>query len=526
MAVAYAASWKMEFWTATISILTALVFLLLWLKILNLLFDYYRLCRSLSVIPSPITLPKRHWLLGHIPYIYKQDETLVRKLVEHVNGTAKALGGGGHLFKLWVGPVPIVVVAHPMELSELLKEPKARLMYKPLLPWLGEGLLIAKGNRWSRNRHLLTPAFHYEILKGYIPVYNSCLRVLLEKWMQYSLNGEAVSLFDSLSLLSLDVIMRCALSFRSNCQESDVQLPYVRACSELVRLCSNRGLNPVMLMDWIFWVTPQGRRTKELCELVHEYAEEIIAKRREVITRGTENENSNEEKTIEKKYMDFLDILLMARDEEGRGMSDLEIRNEVDTFMFEGHDTTTSGMSWTLYCLAQHPQHQDKIREEVRSVLKGREWLEYEDLKQLNYTSWCIKEAMRLYSPVFYFFRESTREIRIGSRLVPKGSTFLISPLLIHHNSLIWENPEKYDPLRFRPSGLVKRGPYDYIPFSAGSRNCIGQNFAMNEMKVVIATVVQRVSLAVDESHPVEMVPRVVLRSKNDIKLFVKSHDP
>ncbi len=277
-----------------------------------------------------------------------------------------------------------------------------------------------------------------------------------------------------------------------------------------------------MVADWIFYLTPQGRRSRELCDMVHKYAEEVIAKRRVAMETLGRDDSVKMNGVNWKKNLDFLDILLMARDEDGVGMNDLEIRNEVDTFMFEGHDTTTSGMSWTLYCLAQHPEHQEKIREEVRSVLKGREFLEYDDLKNLTYTTWCIKEAMRLYPPVFYFFRKATSNIEVGDHMIPEGTTILISPLVIHHNSTIWESPEEYKPQRFQPGNMNAHAPYDYIPFSAGSRNCIGQNFAMNEMRAVIGTIVNTFSLAVDGSHVVEMVPRVVLRTKNDIKLTIK----
>ena len=456
--------------------------LIFWWRLPNKLYSYYWLCKLLRLIPSPNTLPKEHWLLGHVPYLYKQDEAVVRKLFDYVNGTS--VNGGVRLFKLWLGPLPNIVVAHSEELSRLLKEPKSRLVYKSLLPWLGEGLLLTEGSKWFRNRHLLTPAFHYEILKCYVPVYNNCMSALLEKWMECSINKEPVVLFDSLSSMSLDVIMQCAFSFKCGCQRAKVQLPYVKACSELVHLCTDRGMNAFMLIDWIFWKTPQGKRTRELCDLVHEYAEEVIAKRRAAIKSEDKEGSQTFMKGIVKgrKYFDFLDILLMVRDEDGNEMSDLEIRNEVDTFMFEGHDTTTSAVSWTLYGLAQHPQHQDKIREEVRSILKGREWLEY-----------------------------------------PKDVIFLISPLMIHHNANIWCNPEEYDPLRFQPSNMQSHGAYDYIPFSAGSRNCIGQNFAMNEMKVVIGTIVNRLTLTVDTAHPVEMVTRVILRTKNDIKLMVEA---
>ena len=413
------------------------------------------------------------------------------------------------LSRVNVGLYDFVTVLNPRYLGDIFKAPKTKEVYTLLIPWLGE--------KWFRNRRLLTPAFHYEILKGYVPVYNSCLSILLYKWTAAMQRGEAVFLFDALSLMSLDIIMQSAFSFQSNCQQAKVQMPYVKACSELIYLCSDRIMNLLHMVDSIYWFTPQGRRTRQACNLVHEHAEKVISERRVSL----DHNNTSDEPETRHKYLDFLDNLLMERDEEGKGMTDLEIRNEVDRFMFEGHDSTTSAMSWTLYCLARHPQHQDKVREEVRNILKGREWLEYEDLKLLNYTMWCIKEAMRLYPPVVSFFRKSVEDIQVGEFTVPADTILRINLFLIHRNANVWENPNEYNPLRFLPSNMEKHGPYDYIPFSAGSRNCIGQNFAMNEMKVVVGTVVNRFKLKLDETHRVEMVPRVILRSKNDIKIHL-----
>ena len=187
--------------------------------------------------------------------------------------------------------------------------------------------------------------------------------------------------------------------------------------------------------------------------------------------------------------------------------------------LFAGHDTTTSGISWTLYCLAKYPEHQEKVREEVRNVLMGREWLEYDDLKDLKYTQWCIKEAMRLYPPVFQFYRTLLEDVELDGYLIPKGVQVNISPYLIHRNPDIWENPNEYDPLRFHPGNTEMRHPYAYIPFSAGYRNCIGQNFAMNEEKLVVASIVNCYALSLDEDHEAKLVMRIVLHAENDIKI-------
>ena len=263
------------------------------------------------------------------------------------------------------------------------------------------------------------------------------------------------------------------------------------------------------------------------CKTVHEFSECVISERKKALgikagLNAAEGEAILKGVATKRKYCDFLDILLTAVDGEGKGLADLEVRDEADTFMFEGHDTTTSGISWTLYCLAKHPEHQAKVREEVRSVLMGREWLEYEDLKDLQYTQWAIKEAMRLYPPVFLILREAGTDIVVNGVLIPQGVMFLIFLYALHRNPNVWENPEKYDPMRFHPSVADGRDPLAYIPFSAGSRNCIGQNFAMNEEKVAVATIVNKFELSLVENHTNELTPDVILRSKNDIKLKVK----
>ena len=152
--------------------------------------------------------------------------------------------------------------------------------------------------------------------------------------------------------------------------------------------------------------------------------------------------------------------------------------------MFEGHDTTTSGISWTLYCLAKYPEHQEKIREEVRSVLMGREWLEYSDLSDLKYTQWCIKEAMRLFPPVLELYRKLSIDIELDGVVVPRGTNVAVNMPALHRHPDIWESPDEYDPLRFHPSNADGRDPYAYLPFAAGHRNCIGQNFALNEERL------------------------------------------
>lgn len=408
-----------------------------------------------------------------------------------------------------------------------MKLPKEQSLYAYMLPWLGDGLLISEGSKWFRNRKLLTPAFHYEILKGYVPVVNGCLQVLQSKWTTAAKEGTSVCVFKDVSQLSLDIIMHCAFSSESNCQLSEDHA-YVNAVPELTVLISNRIHNLLHRSQFLYSLSAQGKKFRRLCQVAHDFTESVIRERKKALNISSDASLKEGSEDIlkragkQRKYLDFLDILLTAQDEDGRGLTDLEIRDEADTFMFEGHDTTTSGMSWTLYCLAKHPEHQDKIREEVRHVLMGREWLEYEDLKDLNYTTWCIKEAMRLYPPVFDIIRVTTEDMDISGYMIPKGMIVLLDILRLHRHPDHWENPEEYNPLRFHPTNAEGRHPYAYVPFSAGYRNCIGQNFALNEVKMVIASIISRFQVTLDESHQVEMMQRIILRAKNDIKIKLR----
>ena len=473
------------------------------------LWQFYRKCKALRPIPGWPT----HWFWGNLLQYDRTEATRI-KLTKFVQDNRLKI------FRVWFGPIfPIVCVCHSSSVQEVIKLPKDKYTYSYLRPWLGDGLLISEGKKWFRNRRLLTPAFHYEILKGYVPVVNTCLEVFLDKWTTAAKEDKGVFVFDDVSKLSLDILLRCSFSSETNCQLSD-EHPYVSAVPKLALFICERFHTLLHQNEFIYSLTAKGRAFKATCKIAHDYTEAVIRERKEVL-KAAQAKGSGDA-SQQTKYLDFLDILLTAQDEDGKGLTDAEIRDEADTFMFEGHDTTTSGMSWTLYCLAQYPEHQDKIREEVRNVLMGREWLEYEDLKKLEYTTWCIKEAMRLYPPVLDVVRQTTQNTEVAGHVIPPGVMVIIDVLRLHYNPDDWENPDEFNPLRFHPSHAEGRHPYAYIPFSAGYRNCIGQNFALNEERMVIASVVSRFHLAVDESHKVETEQRLIYRAKYDIKLSLK----
>ncbi|XP_069118740.1 cytochrome P450 4F2-like [Argopecten irradians] len=459
-----------------------------------------------------------HWLFGNI---HKFTPETDQRLELH----RKLMMKNPRVCRMWLGPfVPQIFVHHPDSVKCILKssEPKARGLggsYEYLLPWLGEGLLVSNGERWARSRRLITPAFHFDILRPYVKIYNEASDLLLNKMAAHVEKGEGFELFSNISMCTLDIILRCAFSYDNDCQIKGETHPYVAAVNELSEAIVNRTRLPLLHPNFIFYLTSEGRRFRRNCDFVHTVTEEIISKRKTTLMELTSQPKN--------RYLDFLDILLSAKDETGKGLSDAEIRDEADTFLFEGHDTTASGITWTLFALATHPQYQAKVQQEIDDITRDRECknIQWEDLSKLQYLAQCIKEGMRLYSPVPFIQRRLSKDVDLPDCKIPNGSLVTIHLYNLHHNPHVWTEPDVYDPERFNPDVIREQDTYSYIPFSAGSRNCIGQHFAMNEEKTVISRILQRYTLSVDPQHTVQKKLSAVLRSEQGIYIILKPRE-
>ncbi|XP_071984532.1 cytochrome P450 4A4-like [Engystomops pustulosus] len=487
----------------------------LWLGLLYVLVKASKLFltwRQLDKALRPFKGPKRHWLYGNSHEFLKDGndfEVVVRYAEQYP-----------YAFPLWLGKFNAgLMVCHPDYAKAILsrQDPKDDFGYYFITPWIGKGLLVLSGQKWFQHRRLLTPGFHYDVLRPYVRLMSDCVTIMLDKWERQLPDENPVELFHHVSLMTLDSIMKCAFSSHSSCQQ-DSESPYIKAVYELSRLVDHRFYFIPYHNDLIFHLSPHGYRFRKALKTAHEHTDKVIKERKQSLKNEMELE-----KIQKKRHLDFLDILLCAKDENGQGLCDEDLRAEVDTFMFEGHDTTASGISWTLYCLAKYPEYQEKCREEIRDVLGERTTVEWEDLSKLPFTTMCIKESMRLYPPVPEIARELKEPITFcDGRSLPKGINIFLSIYAINRCSSIWDDPEVFDPLRFSPENSFKRNSHAFLPFSAGGRNCIGQNFAMNEMKVAVALTLQRFELRPDPKREPKIVSQLVLRSLNGIYINLK----
>lgn len=208
----------------------------------------------------------------------------------------------------------------------------------------------------------------------------------------------------------------------------------------------------------------------------------------------TELENEDDESDIgKKKRKAFLDLLLDQNAKDDTPLTDDELRAQVDTFMFEGHDTTAVAITWTLFLLGNNPEQQEKVHEELEEVFGDSDTpANLKELSQLKYLDRVLKETLRLFPSVPVISRDLMEDVKMGNYTLPKGCEVVMPIQLTHRDPNVWPDPTKFDPDRFLPENSKHRNPYAYVPFSAGPRNCIGQRFALLEEKIVLTAILRK----------------------------------
>jgi cytochrome P450 len=213
-------------------------------------------------------------------------------------------------------------------------------------------------------------------------------------------------------------------------------------------------------------------------------------------------------------------MLLLAQDEEagGRGMSDLQVRDEAMTIFLAGHETTANALSWTLYLLSQSPEVEARLHEEVDRVL-GRRLPELGDLARLTYAEQVVTESMRLFPPAWIIGRRAVQDYPLDPYVAPARSILIVSPYVIQRDARYFPEPERFAPERWTPSFRASLPPFAYLPFGGGARRCIGESFAWMELVLVLSTVAQRWRLRLVPDHPVVPLPVLTLRLKHGLRM-------
>ncbi|KAL6418341.1 hypothetical protein ACFW04_012209 [Cataglyphis niger] len=372
------------------------------------------------------------------------------------------------IFKVWSCFIYCVCIRHPDDMEIILSSNKhieKGYVYKLLHPWLGTGLLTST---------------------------ETAMGISLQKYGEF-------------------------------------QQQYRNAIHDIIKLMIYRLFKPWFHNDLIFALSPQGRKQKKILKILHGFTEKVIAERRlyhertnyrylENLENDKETEiNDAEVFGIKKKRLAMLDLLIaISRD---NLLSDLDIREEVDTFMFEGHDTTAMGITFALLLLAEHKDIQKRVRIEVENAMQesgGK--LTMRSLQKLPYLERCLKEALRLYPSVFFIIRNIEEDLKLHSYVIPAKTMIFLNIYGVHRDPNFWSNPEVFDPDRFLPERIQKRHPYSYLPFSAGPRNCIGQRFGLLELKAMIAPLIYNFYLEpIDHLKDIRLKIDMIIRPSHPV---------
>lgn len=427
----------------------------------------------------------------------------------------------GTMFRVWVGTRLALFCTNTPDTETVLSSQKLirkSELYKFLVPWLGNGLLLSTDQKWFNKRKIITPAFHFKILEQFIEVFDRQSGILVQK-LKPEASGKLVNVYPYVTLCALDVICETAMGTPINAQ-TDVDSKYVRAVTELSYLLTTRFVKVWQRSDFLFNLSPDRKRQDKVIKVLHDFTTNIIQKRRKELMDHGDSGISGDDSIGSKKKMAFLDVLLQAS-VDGKPLTDKEIQEEVDTFMFEGHDTTTIAIAFTLLLLARHPEVQEKVYKEVTEII-GTDLTTpatYRNLQDMKYLEMVIKESLRLYPPVPIIGRKFTEKTTIGGNVIPEDSNFNLGIIVMHRDPKLFDDPEKFDPERFSPERTMEQSsPYAYIPFSAGPRNCIGQKFAMLELKSTLSKVIRNYRLTEAGPEP-QLIIQLTLKPKDGLKI-------
>ncbi len=360
--------------------------------------------------------------------------------------------------------------------ADFYKPDYIKTMWKP---FLGDGLVPNDGESWKRQHKLILPGFHKKRVDAYAATMVEFTERMLSRWRE----GERRDMRLELNGLALEVVANTLFDIDIGKDDSKTIRDAIGEVSEILVTDADKM---IPRPDW--WPTADNRRKKR-----------AIAEIEKIIARVHQDRLETQE-----DRGDLFSHMVFVEDEQGR-MSDKQLRDEAMTLIFAGHETTAHALTWTWYLLAKHPDKVDRMREELDRVLGGRR-IEVKDLPNLPYLEMVVKETLRLMPSVWAYARQAQRDLVIEGYEIKKGQTITISHIAMGRNAKYFDSPLEFRPERWTREfeRALPRGAY--TPFAGGPRVCLGKQFAMMEMRMILATLVQRIEVTVPEGFEPEVV--------------------
>nr|CAD7430202.1 unnamed protein product [Timema monikensis] len=388
--------------------------------------------------------------------------------------------------------------------------------YKFFKPWLGEGLLISTGNKWRSHRKLIAPTFHLNVLKSFVDLFNANSLAVVNKMRLEG--GRVFDVHDYMSECTVEILLETAMGVSKKTQDKS-GFEYAMAVMKMCDILHLRHTKIWLRPDWLFNLTRYGKDQMQLLDIIHGLTKKVIKSKKQEFSQGQKRyidapstpedapvevvdpalrlrddlDEQDENDVGQKKRLAFLDLMIESSQKEGT-LTDEEIKEEVDTIMFEGHDTTAAASSFFLSLMGIHQNIQDKVSQELDEIFGDSDRpVTYQDTLEMKYLERCLLETLRMYPPVPIIARQLQEDIKLasGDYILPEGATVIVATVKVHRRSDIYPDPDVFNPDHFLPERTQNRHYYSFIPFSAGPRSCVGRKYAMLKLKVILSTVLR-----------------------------------
>jgi cytochrome P450 len=359
----------------------------------------------------------------------------------------------------------------------------------------GNGLLLSEGEFWRRQRRIMQPAFHRRRIEQYAEIMTATTERVLAGWR----DGTTRDIHLDMTMLTLEIVVRVLFGTRTHDQADRLARAFARV-AEHFQVVYDRV---VFVPEWV--PLPGNRRYRKALEGLDREVDQIIRERRASGTGGD----------------DLLAMLLEARDDDGRPMSDRQLRDEVMGLFLAGHETTAHTLGFACHLLGQHPDQEATLLAELDRCLGGRPPT-VEDLRRLPFTEQVVKEALRLYPAVYSMLREARQDDELGGYRVPAGTTVILPQWVIHRDGRFYPEPEAFAPDRWTQEFERDLPRCAYFPFGAGPRICIGNGFALMELRLILPTILQRWRLEPASTAPLELMASITTRPRHGIAMVVR----
>lgn len=398
--------------------------------------------------------------------------------------------------------VSIFFLFHPDDIREVLvvqgHKFRKGLGVFMLSRLLGQGLLTSEGEYHKKQRLLIQPGFHRQRIAGYA----TTMVDLTDKHCATWRDGAEVDMVSEMMALTFKIAGKTLFNADVSDDITTMQEGMARSMAAFEKV----GTSP-----WALQLErlplPVMRRFYKARVRIDETVYRMIEEHRQSGDQG-----------------DILSMLLQIKDEEGQGLSPVQLHDEVLTLLAAGHETTANALGWTWYLLSQNPDIRAKMQRVVDEAL-GDRLPTFEDIPRLAYIEQVMTESMRLYPPVWAFDREATCDVQLRDLTIPKDARVIVSQYATHHDTRYYPDPERFDPDRWTPEARANRPKFAYFPFGGGSRLCIGEAFAWTEGVLALAIMARRWEAELLPNHPIAMEAAVTMRPRYGLRMTLKKRN-